>query len=512
MPRSSTRWHGWLSSMGARGLGLSSLSLLLCVLTLGIIWLAGARQAAWEEAEFTWSNRATALERDIARQINLIDLSLQAIAATMEMPLVGETAPIPRPLALFDQSATAGSFRVVMVLNAKGSLVASSDPHLARQMNFADQDHFLIHRQQQNAGPYVSEPYRGRSPDDAPRLAISRRLASPDGVFRGTVVATFRIAFVNSIFDQIHFGARGSATLMRSDGHPILHRPAEISGLAANLDGGDLLHRIHSTPSGQFVAKPLMDKADYLYTFRPVGKLPLLLVLSTPVEDVYSAWWRKVWASGLSFVGLCVFIGLLLSYFWHRKHRFGAGAVVIGTTAPSVCQKADDPTGLANRSYLDMRLKEVWQHAILSGAPLSLVLVEVDFINAFNERYGRLSGDDLLARIGTCAQSVILQHSDLAARFSGYQLALLLPDTEENGAATLAEMLRASVDGLGIKHAGSPKEHVTVSIGWASCYPRSPQQPDNLLAATVHALAVAKVEGRNRVEGMLVQIHKALPA
>jgi len=76
---------------------------------------------------------------------------------------------------------------------------------------------------------------------------------------------------------------------------------------------------------------------------------------------------------------------------------------------------------------------------------------------------------------------------------------VLLPNTGEEGVAIVAEAIRANVESLGVPHADSPQEVVTVSIGVATAMPRTDQAPGGLLAAADAALYRAKDRGRNRV-------------
>jgi two-component system chemotaxis family response regulator WspR len=90
--------------------------------------------------------------------------------------------------------------------------------------------------------------------------------------------------------------------------------------------------------------------------------------------------------------------------------------------------------------------------------------------------------------------------ADLAARFGGDEVVIVLPDTTLEGAADIAERLRRSVEALGIPHAHSSSgEMVTISVGVASIVPKSGMAPSQLIKLVDTALYSAKHSGRDRV-------------
>jgi diguanylate cyclase (GGDEF)-like protein len=510
-PRHFEQLRRWAPVRSARGVTLSGLGLAVCLLMLAIIMLASARQAARHQRERAMSDLVAALERDIARPVGLIDLSLQGIAATMQLAEPGQVAPAPRPLALFDQGATADILDIVLVLDAEGNVVASSGPLQAERLNQADRDYFQVQQQRHDVGPYVSQAYRSRLQDNAQSVAVSRRLTSPDGVFRGVVLAGLRLAYFEGILSRLDLGTSDTASLVRADGQLVLSHPARADGLTPDLSGSDVLHRIiGSGRSGQIVSTSRMDGVERLHTYRQVGNLPLLLVVGTSFEDIDAAWWRKTQVIGWLLLVLCGAVAVLSVLARRKVLRRVAAEASLDATEQQGGPSTDVLTGLAERLRFNGLLREAWQHAARDSVPLSLLIVDVDFIQAFNDRYGRPAGDGVLTRVGACINDVILPDVDVGARLGGDELALLLPDTDADGAATLAEMLRASVDGLGIEHAASPKAKVTVSIGWASCFPGHGQEPELLLAGAERAVCVAKQEGRNRVAGVLASSRDAL--
>jgi diguanylate cyclase (GGDEF)-like protein/PAS domain S-box-containing protein len=161
----------------------------------------------------------------------------------------------------------------------------------------------------------------------------------------------------------------------------------------------------------------------------------------------------------------------------------------------------DGLTGLANRRAFDGALDREWHRAARDGAPLSLLLLDVDRFKAFNDRYGHQAGDECLRSVAQAVKEAVHRFGDLAARYGGEELAMLLPGTAMAGAAEVAERARAAVQALGLPHLeGGPLQVVTVSIGVATITPLiDGPPPARLVAAADGALYQAKHNGRNRV-------------
>ncbi len=160
----------------------------------------------------------------------------------------------------------------------------------------------------------------------------------------------------------------------------------------------------------------------------------------------------------------------------------------------------DGLTGIANRRNFDEELTRIWRRAQREGAPVSLVLIDIDHFKKYNDHYGHLAGDDCLRRVAQALQHAVKRPFDLVARYGGEEFAVVLPDTGIPGAKRLAEEMRNAVEALDIAHAASPVSgRVTISSGAAAMAPEAGAQPDLLIAAADACLYEAKLAGRNRV-------------
>jgi diguanylate cyclase (GGDEF)-like protein len=166
----------------------------------------------------------------------------------------------------------------------------------------------------------------------------------------------------------------------------------------------------------------------------------------------------------------------------------------------SVLACLDGLTSISNRRTFDERFSEEWSRAIRAQTPVALAIIDLDNFKQFNDIYGHPAGDECLRAVADALREEMQRPADLAARFGGEEFAALLPDTTSQGAARIAERIRAAVLNLNITHLGNPWNQVSVSIGYASAVPRETDTQLGLIQLADAALYRAKREGRNCVE------------
>lgn len=159
----------------------------------------------------------------------------------------------------------------------------------------------------------------------------------------------------------------------------------------------------------------------------------------------------------------------------------------------------DGLTGIANRRAFDEVLERECRRAARAMEPMALLLVDVDHFKAFNDHYGHLAGDQCLRAVAMALAGAVQRPGDLPARYGGEEFAVVLPGTELEGAASMAERLRTAILALNIAHAeNSAGPSVTISVGVAALFPPM-ASPAELIARADRALYDAKHQGRNRV-------------
>lgn len=162
--------------------------------------------------------------------------------------------------------------------------------------------------------------------------------------------------------------------------------------------------------------------------------------------------------------------------------------------------RQDPLTGLANRRYFKETLDAYWRNAIRQKDPLSLLMIDVDRFKMFNDTFGHVAGDDCLRKIALAIQSMSKRPLDFSARLGGEEFGMLLPNTSEKGAMTIAQRVISAIDELAIPHMlGGVPSLVSVSIGTATCIPEHLDDPTRLIELADDALYRAKANGRHQV-------------
>ncbi len=181
-------------------------------------------------------------------------------------------------------------------------------------------------------------------------------------------------------------------------------------------------------------------------------------------------------------------------------HRFSNADLVAELKAVSehlkLTSRLDGLTGIANRAHLDYCLERAWRRCHRARAPLSLVLVDVDYFKQFNDLYGHQLGDECLQQVAGLLAEVQRREDDLAARYGGEEFALLLPCTSMQGALQIAENVRVALKDLSIPHQKSlVSGRVSCSFGVATLVPDQSLSISELIQKADAALYQAKHNG-----------------
>ncbi len=159
----------------------------------------------------------------------------------------------------------------------------------------------------------------------------------------------------------------------------------------------------------------------------------------------------------------------------------------------------DGLTHVPNRRRFDAYLAAEWLRSQREQQPLALIMFDVDYFKLFNDFYGHQKGDDCLIKVAQTAQLGIRRPADLLARYGGEEFAVILPNTDVNGAIAVAEQIQRHVHALQFPHEKSPISHqVTISLGIACLIPHRYQSPHTLVELADQALYQAKDQGRDR--------------
>jgi diguanylate cyclase (GGDEF)-like protein len=160
--------------------------------------------------------------------------------------------------------------------------------------------------------------------------------------------------------------------------------------------------------------------------------------------------------------------------------------------------RIDPKTGLLNAREYELSLDDELDRAARTGAPLSVLMTDLDLLRDINNTFGHLAGDAVIRGIAGVIRGELRRY-DVAARFGGEEFSVLLPSTSAAQALEIAERIRRAVEAARFEDETVTEPlSATLSIGVAS-YPRDALEAKGLVHAADIAVYEAKARGRNRV-------------
>lgn len=473
-----------------------TISVILLALSFSAVcgWvLLEARRATEARATEVATSLANSLKADIARNVDLLNLSLEGVMKNLALPGLDRLSPEMRQLVLFDYSATARYPTSMFVVDSTGQIMLDSKNLIPPQQNVSDRDYFQFHKDNESTGLFISRPLvsklNGRS-----MVAFSRRLSHPDGAFAGVVLTAMLQDHFQALFKDASLGPNGSVTLGRADGIVLMRWPFRQDFVGSSIKRAELFTHFPKTSSGHYESRAVSDGVKRLFVYTQVGNLPLVVVVGQSLDDVFAAWWRQAIAIGALMAVLCA-VTVMLAVFLHREFARRSAA----ERKLTILATMDGLTGLANRRHFNRSLAYEWRRSMRSRAPVALLMIDADNFKVYNDAHGHQAGDRLLQIIAASIAANVKRPSDLGARYGGDEFAVLLPETSLGDAATLAARIREDL----IVRCGTDailRGHAKLSIGVASLVPGAETKHRDLVAAADKALYQAKRLGRNRTE------------
>ncbi len=208
----------------------------------------------------------------------------------------------------------------------------------------------------------------------------------------------------------------------------------------------------------------------------------------------------QVAANSAGLVACAILFSLAGGYTLEREERviyLQSLRLRLQADALDALSLVDPLTGLGNRRALDRRLGEI--EGTERGV-LSILLIDIDFFKAFNDRHGHIAGDRCLQRVTAILAAELRGTEDGMVRYGGEEFLVLLPGADREAAIAIAERMRAAIASAAIPHgAETAGGVVTASFGVATRPAGSPLPAETLIAEADAALYRAKHAGRNRV-------------
>jgi diguanylate cyclase (GGDEF)-like protein len=475
------------------GVILSGIFLSLCMCGFGSWSLYESREDAHVRAVQNAKNLLLVVERDISRNLEIYDLSLQAVVDGVANPEVMALPQALRDQLLFDRAASARHLEGIVALDEHGNVIAHSQRGCTLPVNLSDREYFAVQRDHPDAGLYISKPYVRRCGNGELAISLSRRISRPDGSFGGVVSGALAIDYFRELLEGLHVGNNGTAAVIETNGTLIARLPFDPKVIGRSLTGADVFEKVMSSSEGTFVGNASIDGMRKIYVFKRLDNLPVVVDVAPAEADVYAEWRDRALYVGVLMFGFnLLVIGGSILLARELKQR------ALADTSLRYTARIDALTGLDNRGSFDSNIQREWRRAVQTASPLSLLFVDVDRFKMWNDRFGHRRGDDILKAVGRCIADCVRRPADHVARYGGEEFVVTLPDTSALAALIVAEDIRRLVADLALgteKH----EQDLTVSVGVATWAGRNDITADVLIEQADAALYRAKAAGRNCV-------------
>ncbi len=466
-----------------------------------------AHETYLSDANTSTVNMARALSDHAEASIDLVDSILSGVVERVED---GEVAREPARMHTFlaDMVRRTPSLQGLFLYDAHGRWLLNSLPEPSPALNNADREYFIFHRAHTDKSAHVGNPVRSRS-SGVWIIPVSRRLDHPDGSFAGVALATIKLDYFRSFYESFAIGSKGTIFLASDNGRFLLRLPFNEKDIGIDISEGPVFRLWRQKgQSGSAILVSRIDQVERLYAYRHLRGYPLLIAVAPSKDEILARWRTSTYAGVAGTLFLLAVLLLLGSRMirqlidrdrLQRELREAKTALEANNASLKLLALSDGLTGLANRRHFDQRLSAEFKRAVRDQSPIGLVMIDVDYFKKFNDHHGHVAGDACLQMVGKAVLAGQRRPGDVAARFGGEEFAILLPDTDINGALAVAESVRTAIADLKFAHGASPFRTLTVSGGVHALVPVRGQPARALVEAADRGLYRAKAEGRNRV-------------
>ncbi len=459
--------------------------------------------------------------------------------------------------------------RALSLANLDGKIICSSRP-TALGLDISQRQHFI---QAIKTGKFFIGDYFMGTRDKRPLIIAATPQRNSQEVIEAVVLATLDLNWIGQVATPLAAQSGSLMLLIDGKGTILAHEPNPGNWVGQQLHDHPLIKDVLAHPQG-VVTEASLDGVRRIFAFAHLPGTSAHVAIGFNEKEVLS---RADFAMWLAFAQLGVVTALVLLSIWFGADRllvrpiralveaagnigrgkdkmraaglpWAAEFVPLAVALDEMAEKLDareqelrdtnnqlrelaqlDPlTSLANRRTFNSQLMAEWKLAAKLHRPIAVLMIDVDFFKAFNDRYGHVQGDSCLRKVGDVLRNCTTgrpgavspgrrasdkianlgRDEQLAARYGGEEFAVLMPGANLEVATRLAERLRQGVEDLLMAHAGAPWGFVSISVGVASIIPGEKDNPQNLTEAADACLYEGKQRGRNTV---VARVHVEQP-
>jgi diguanylate cyclase (GGDEF)-like protein len=388
----------------------------------------------------------------------------------------------------------------LFLFDKSGHWVVTSFDNLQEGDGVADREYFAFHQQNASLIAHIGPAIRSRQNGDW-IIPVSRRVNDQDGNFQGVLLAGIKMSYFDKFFKSFSLDDKGEMALALSDGSLLARRPFDEAQIGRALSQESLFRHDPQAKDPDTAMIRSVDGVVRLYDHQHLQAYPLIVTVAMSEEAILADWYAKAFQSclivALVVTGICLF-GWVFVRQVRNSERIEVDLRKAQETLRLIATH-DSLTGLANRRLFERALDIEFGRGARQRTPLSLILLDIDYFKRYNDTYGHVAGDHCLAEVAKVLKGCCHRKADLAVRYGGEEFAVLLPDTDLQGAMTLAGQIRQSLIDKHITHSGSPTGYLTVSLGCHAFVPSSLDSIEVFIQRADAALYQAKHSGRNCV-------------
>lgn len=481
---------------------------LLCIVLLAVCWatiaqiLFDRRESDLQLARATASNLAIAFEESAYRTIRQIDQSAMMLAESFAEHPERFTDEVRQLVNHLREDIV---FQVALIA-PDGYLIYSNLQSSDERVYLGDREHVRVQIESPDNHLFISKPLLGRISRKW-SIQFSRKVLDRSGSLIGVIVLSVEPNYFTKLYHRIDIGQGGVITLVGLDRIVRARYPETANGRAiVNTEAPyRSFYERANERTGTYDVDGGLDGIHRLAAYRKLDHFPLAVIVLLSIDEALARYRELqevliaaalMTSFGIIAAGVQIGRGAIRKAR-HYRQLHHAHRLLISKSQALVHAATTDPLcDIHNRrSFLEMAERE-FERAGRYGRPLSVILFDVDHFKLVNDRFGHASGDRVLQSVtASCVRQ--LRSSDRIGRLGGEEFAVILPETDRDGALAVAERMRSALDLQTIEVAGTALS-VTASFGVA-VRDDGDRSLDAVLQRADVASYQAKTAGRNRV-------------
>lgn len=487
------------------------LFIIMTVVALNGWAVFNSHQQLIDSTEKNAKNLSLSLARHAEDTFLQVDILLQDLQERIDKDGLSPAQITRLGSILKSRKATLPQLHGIFIYDEKGEWLANSGVAKPAQANNADREYFKYHQNNISKDLHIGNVIQSRSTGDL-IIPVSMRINKPDGSFNGVLLATLSLNYFKQYYGYYTMGNLDVLAILLSDGRILYGRPYDDSYINHNVSSGPLFsEHLKKTESGTVTFVSIIDHIERIYGYTRLKRYPIVIAAGYDLNLVLDKWRKDTLIYGAITLILLLTI-TLLGLIVLRQIRINlknqVDLTIVRDELTSVNHTLqtlalfDGLTGLANRRQFDIFLQQTLLRAAQTRQCIALIMIDIDAFKKYNDHYGHVAGDECLRKIGNILSSMPRRKEDLVARYGGEEFAIIITDTDKQGAATFAQRVLDVVHAEKIPHEMTlfSEKIVTLSAGvYVFSVDNPPPVASSVIDIADAALYRAKNGGKSRI-------------